>query len=71
MDEQARRLLVRELNTLQAELRVMQKQLEKMEAHEGDDGTPEDVEGELKLIEEIRNKTLRVRELRRVIYPTN
>lgn len=65
----ADRKLVGELNRLQRELRDDQKRLEKMEAHEGEDGIPEDIDGQLLLIEQMRVKQLRVRELRKVVYP--
>ena len=63
--------LVSEYNALRRESALLQAKLEKMEAHEGDDGRPEDVEGQLKLQDEIRVKDLRISAIRKIIYPTS
>ena len=64
-----RRLKLREYNLLREELKTLTRKLERMEAHEGDDGTAEDIDGEVKLVEEIAEKTRRLRTLRKEIYP--
>lgn len=66
---EARRLLVREYNTLREEIKTLSKKLEKMEAHEGEDGTPEDQDGQCSLVETIAAKQRRVSELKSIIYP--
>lgn len=59
---------IREYNLLRKELQQDQERLARMEAHEGDDGTPEDVAGQCRLVDEIAEKTRRVRVLRRELY---
>jgi len=69
MDIDARRALVKELNLLTRELQGLGARLEKLEAHEGDDGCPEDVDAQCSLIDLIAAKNLRLKELRRIVYP--
>ena len=64
-----RQLKVREYNALRREVAALSARLEKMEAHEGDDGCPEDVEGQCQLGDQIAAKQRRVRELKKEIYP--
>lgn len=69
MDEIERRKLVGEYNGLRNEVRELQKKLDKMEAHEGEDGTPEDVDEQCALVDVIAAKSRRIAELRKIIYP--
>jgi hypothetical protein len=64
-----RREMLGEISKLKNEIVEMQKRLDKMEAHEGEDGTPEDVDGQCKLVDEIAAKSRRMWELRRLVYP--
>lgn len=61
--------LVREYNGLKLEREAMNKKLEKMEAHEGEDGTPEDIDGQCQLVDAIAVKDRRLAEIRKVLYP--
>ncbi len=63
------RTLVREYNGLREQAKTMERKLERMEAHEGDDGTPEDVAGQCALVDELATVRRRIVELRGQIYP--
>lgn len=67
--EEQRRALVRELNELNNECKALDKKLARMEAHEGEDGTPEDVDAQCALVDEIAAKRRRIVELRKTLYP--
>lgn len=70
MNEEIRRAKVREYNVLRREVQDLRAKLERMEEHEGDDGTPADIDGQCRLVEEIASKTRRITELKREIYPS-
>lgn len=65
-----RRVWLREYNTLRGEVQEQRKQLKKLEAHEGEDGTAEDVDAQCALVDAIGVKERRIAELRKLIYPT-
>lgn len=67
--EEQRREWLREHSRLKNEVQQQRKQLEKMEAHEGEDGTAEDVAGQCALVDEIAAKQRRMSELHKMIYP--
>lgn len=67
MDE--RRKLVAEYNALRTEVQRLSDRLERLEAHEGEDGTHEDIAGQCALVEEIAQMRRRIAALRAVIYP--
>lgn len=64
-----RRAKVKEYNELRRAVADLASRLEKLEAHDGDDGTPEDVDAQVRLVDEIDAKRRRISELKLEIYP--
>jgi hypothetical protein len=67
--ETDRRALLREYNGMRTACQELTKKLERLEAHEGDDGCAEDVDAQCKLVDEIAAKRRRCTELHKQIYP--
>lgn len=61
--------LVRSNNRLSRELQAMREQLEKLEQHDGGDGSAEDIDAQVKLIEEIHAKQKELGAVRSALYP--
>jgi predicted helicase len=64
-----RKEMVKELNALTREVKDLRVKLEKLEAHEGDDGTKEDIDGQVSLQDVIAAKRQRMIELDKLVYP--
>jgi len=68
-DEAERRKMVREVNDLRNEVRILEKKLRRLEEHEGDDGTKEDIDAQCALVDNIAEKNRRIASLRKALYP--
>lgn len=60
---------VAQANRLNEELKVMRKALARMEADAEAGDEPEDIDGQIKLQDEIREKELKWEDLHRTLYP--
>jgi hypothetical protein len=64
-----RKEMLCEYNLLRTEVQELSRRLAKLEAHEGEDGTKEDIATQCSLVDEIAAKSRRISELRSLIYP--
>ena len=63
-----RQAKVRRLNALTREVRELDARLKTLEAHDGADGSQEDIEGQCVLVDEIAQKRREIAALRREVY---
>ena len=64
-----RRALIRKYNELRKALEAKETKLARMEAHEGEDGIPEDVEGQCALVDAIGIQRREYYAVKKQLYP--
>lgn len=64
-----RRKLIGKMNRLKRECAELEEKLAKLEAHDGSDGCPEDIDAQEKLVDEIAVLRRQYYAVRREVYP--